>query len=350
MTGPEHAVAAAAGAHRRSGEYLHRAVDRHQAGLHTELRVAFADHAYEIPPAPALRVAVWISGFATLAAAPRPRPWQHRHRDGRSVSCGVRRGRSPPGPLGLGDMASQQMPGKHPNVGRRRPASDARAPRSPGPACVLPRISHLSSVSFARSCCRFLRDLVEFKSLRRIATCLMRPRGIASAIPACPARSASVRCIVMCEPKPSAMRSPAGADGWWPANAAIPPPGRTPGRSRASPDQGNRPGVGGPSGTKTYGETRENLHDERNGARALPVHADERRGHTPIAPLVACWVAAVSVLLAFASPAFAHEHPKDNLRRAFSGYAGAAGQRGESRAQYGRHLQFTLVLHRPGCR
>ena len=47
--------------------------------------------------------------------------------------------------------------------------------------------------------------------------------------------------------------------------------------------------------------------------RALPVHADERRGHTPIAPLVACWVAAVSVLLAFASPAFAHEHPKDNL-------------------------------------
>ena len=43
MTGPEHAVAAAAGAHRRSGEYLHRAVDRHQAGLHTELRVAFSD-------------------------------------------------------------------------------------------------------------------------------------------------------------------------------------------------------------------------------------------------------------------------------------------------------------------
>ena len=41
------------------------------------------------------------------------------------------------------------------------------------------------------------------------------------------------------------------------------------------------------------------------------MHADERRV-PPIAPLVACWVAAVSVLLAFAS-AFAHEHPKDNL-------------------------------------
>jgi hypothetical protein len=46
-----------------------------------------------------------------------------------------------------------------------------------------------------------------------------------------------------------------------------------------------------------------------NIGREPPLHADERRGRTPIGPLVA----ALSAFLAFASPAFAHEHPKDNF-------------------------------------
>ena len=194
-------------------------------------------------------------------------------------------------------MASQR--GKHPTlaVGARRAMRGLAVTRTS--LCSAENIAPVQRFvcTFLLS---FLPDLVEFKSLRRIATCLMRPRGIASAIPACPARSASVRCIdVRTEAECNAFargsrRLVAGERGY-------PPPGRTPSSGHLRIQ--NEPGVV-PSGSKTYGETRENLHDERNG-RALPVHADERLGHTPIAPLVARWVAAVSVLLAFASPAFA---------------------------------------------
>lgn len=138
----------------------------------------------------ALCVSVWISGFATLAspyailAAPQSR-WSIG-----KLWRGVDVHRSSLWAWVTWPANAESIP-RWPSA----PGERCAGSRSPGPACVLPRISHLSSVSFARSCCRFLRDLVEFKSLRRIATCLMRPRGIASAIPACPARSASVRCI-----------------------------------------------------------------------------------------------------------------------------------------------------------
>jgi hypothetical protein len=39
----------------------------------------------------------------------------------------------------------------------------------------------------------------------------------------------------------------------------------------------------------------------------------QRRARTPVARRVSCGVAAVFALLACAFPAFAHEHPKDNL-------------------------------------
>jgi hypothetical protein len=50
-----------------------------------------------------------------------------------------------------------------------------------------------------------------------------------------------------------------------------------------------------------------------NTGHEPPLRADERRGHAPPRLLVACGVAALSVFLAFASHAFAHQHPKDNL-------------------------------------
>ena len=171
--------------------------------------------------------------------------------------------------------------------------------------------------------------------------------------PACPARPANVRCVDV-RTKPSEMRSPAGGRtvGDW-AKAAIPrlvERGLKPcvDQGRASPDHGNRPGVGGPSGTKTYGETRENLHDDRHGARAASAcrrapwpHANRAAGRSLGRGRISPSGVRVSCLRARAS--------QGQSRRAFSGYAGAAGQRGKSRAQYGRHLQFTLMLHRPGC-
>jgi hypothetical protein len=54
-----------------------------------------------------------------------------------------------------------------------------------------------------------------------------------------------------------------------------------------------------------------------NTARKPPLHADETRGHAPIRSLIFCGVAAVTALLAFAAPAFAHEHPKSNLNAHF---------------------------------
>jgi hypothetical protein len=136
--------------------------------------------------------------------------------------------------------------------------------------------------------------------------------------PACPARPANVRCVDV-RTKPSEMRSPAGGPtvGDW-AKAAIPrviERGLKPcvDQGRASPDHGNRPGVGGPSGTKAYSETRENLHDDRHGAHAASACRRAPRLHANRPAGRSLGRGRVSVLLAFASPAVAHKHPKDNL-------------------------------------
>jgi hypothetical protein len=50
-----------------------------------------------------------------------------------------------------------------------------------------------------------------------------------------------------------------------------------------------------------------------NTARKPPLHSDDAHGHAPIRSLIFCGVAAVTALLAFAVPAFAHDHPKTNL-------------------------------------
>ena len=54
---------------------------------------------------------------------------------------------------------------------------------------------------------------------------------------------------------------------------------------------------------------------ESGAAAAVPADRQwsQKRGLTPAARGFSCGVAAVFVLLACAFPAFAHEHPKDNL-------------------------------------
>ena len=143
-------------------------------------------------------VSVSISGFATLAR--HTRSWQHRNRDGRSVSCGV------------GWMFTDQ-PGKHPRW-PSAPASDARArgrrtSLCSADLCPAFRLHVLAVVSC---------EILSIQEPSRIATCLMRPRGIASAIPVPCVRKRPMHDVQTA----GAMRSPAGADGWWPANAAIP--------------------------------------------------------------------------------------------------------------------------------
>jgi hypothetical protein len=90
-----------------------------------------------------------------------------------------------------------------------------------------------------------------------------------------------------------------------------------------------------------------------DGGSAAVVLADQqwsrKRGLTPVARLASCGIAALFVLLAGAFPAFAHEHPKDNPDSRFLNTLERPDNAVKFVAQYARHVQFTLMLHRPGC-